>query len=277
MDKIENRRKALSFAIGFSLGAMMAISPAAWSSGLPDISAFDNASEVPDNVLGSMRGRFISRDQIVQFGVEMSIIWQTAQGEILQAAANFNVSHINGSLPTFTFAPNLTIVSPEILTLAPVVSNISNLVSSNSGLRNVTGVAQTIQVAGDDNVVGQDTNFVITSLSLPVPRGGSSLPGTQTVTSGSGASVSASLGSNGVSVEARIPNQGEVIQQIRGTGFSGQSAAGVIQSTQLGTDMQHIRSTINIAVQVLPGTSLGAARVGASMQNMQGLRPLGAY
>jgi len=278
MNRIETRRKALSSAIAFALGVITTISPVAWSSSLPDLSVFANAKEVPDAVLGGMRGRYISRDQIVQFGVEMQTTWRTAQGEILQADANLNVSNINTSMPAVTFAPNLSIASSETTSPPPTTSSTTNVVSSNGAIHDISGAAQVSQVAGDRNRVQQDTNILITTEAQPAPSGGASNPGTQTVTSSiSGASVSASLGDNGVSVEARIPDQGEVIQRIRGTNISGRRASGMIQSTQLTSNEQVIRNSINIIVQVSPSASLGAASAGASLQNLRGLRPMGVY
>lgn len=273
-------RNRISAVLSLALGGLTAVTPVASKSGLPDVSVFAGAKEVPDDVLGEMRGRFISRNEIVQFGVEMVTQWQTASGEFLSATANLAVNMGQNVAPSVSFVPHLAIETTNGDDPLPGTagSPATRVAGSGNGALHVAGVAQTIQVAGDLNRVVQDTNIIVSAEPLPGPsQGGLSGPGTQSVTSGSGASVSATLAPNGMSVEARVPSQGEAIQKIRGTARTGQSATGLIQSTRLTSDLQRIHNTINVRIQVTPEALVRSADPRASMHSLRGIRPMGVF
>ena len=250
-----------------ALAGAMAFSPVAWSD-IPDMSIFDNAKEVDDAMLGSMRGRFLRRGDIVQFGVEMVTRWQTAGGEQLRAQVNLDVD-MRERTPSVRYQPSLSIVSPA--NVATATANASQAATAGSGLNNVTGVTQTIQVAGDRNRVQQDTGIVISSEPSAPIVGVTSGPGTQTITSASGASVSATLDQSGVSIMAQVPNQGDVIQRIRGGAVS-QGASGLLQATRLTGDLQRVESTTIIRIQTSANAALNNAGMQAALQGMRGLR-----
>ena len=250
-----------------ALAGAMAFSPVAWSD-IPDMSIFDNAKEVDDAMLGSMRGRFLRRGDIVQFGVEMVTRWQTAGGEQLRAQVNLDVD-MRERTPSVRYQPSLSIVSPA--NVATATANASQAATAGSGLNNVTGVTQTIQVAGDRNRVQQDTGIVISSEPSAPVVGVTSGPGTQTITSASGATVSATLDQSGMSLMAQVPNQGDVIQRIRGGAVS-QGASGLLQATRLTGDLQRVESTTIIRIQTSANAALNNAGMQAALQGMRGLR-----
>jgi hypothetical protein len=242
---------------------------------LPPMDGLQNAEEVSDEVLGNMRGKFVGGGQIVNFGVQMVSTWQNTQGQILAAAANLNVNIANASQPVVQFVPHLTIVE-AVAPTTPVPPAALQSAGGN-GISNVSGVAQSIQIAGDGNRIGNDASITITNAPppppLPAPSGG---PQTATLTSPTtGATVSASVQGNGLSVGISVPNIGRTLQQIKGAAASG---GGIVQVVQAAADLQWIQNRMNIYVN-LQSAGPGAAPTGinSALNSLRGLRPMGAY
>lgn len=266
-------------AVAALLYALAAFSPAAKSAVNGDpfpMGGLQNAEEVSDDILGNMRGKFVGGGQVVSFGVQMVTTWQNVQGQMLTAAANLNVNIANASQPSVQFVPHLTIVEPTNGASAPAASSIQS--ATGNGISNVNGVAQSIQIAGEGNRIGNDASITISSGPPPpvVPSGQSSAaPQTSTLTSASGATVSASVQGNGIAVGISVPEMGRVIQQIKGTTASG---GGISQMVQVAGDMQSIQNRMNIYVNLQP-SGLGLAPTGltATLNTLRGLRPMGAF
>lgn len=239
----------------------------------PPMDGLHNAEEVSDDVLGNMRGKFVGGGQIINFGVQMVSTWQTAAGQMLTAAANLNVNVANTAQPVVEFVPNLTIVEANAVVPA---SNAAIQTATGNGISNVSGVAQSIQVAGDSNSIGNDAAISITSGPPPAMSPGSSGgPQTATLTSASGAAVSASVQGNGISVGITVPNVGRALQQIKGTAASG---GGVVQMVQAAGDMQWIHNRMHIYVNLQPSVAANAqTALSGSLNTLRGLRPMGAF
>lgn len=241
---------------------------------LPPMDGLQNAEEVSDDILGSMRGKFVGGGQIVNFGVQMVSTWQNTQGQILAAAANLNVNIANATQPVVQFVPHLTIVEAAA-PVAPVPQ--AALQSANgNGISNVSGVAQSIQIAGDGNRIGNDASITITNAPpppLPAPSGG---PQSASLTSPTtGATVSASVQGNGLSVGISVPNIGRSLQQIKGAAASG---GGIVQMVQAAADLQWIQNRMNIYVNLQPGGPASAPTgLGSALNTLRGLRPMGAF
>lgn len=277
MKLMKNPRSRLRRGACVVLASITAFNPIAWGRTMPDVSIFNNATEVDDSMLASMRGRFVSRGKIVQLGVNMTTEWKTAGGESLTAAADLNID-MSGATPSVKYIPNLSITLLDN-TATIKVSTARGAVSGN-GLSNVSGVTQIIQVAGDQNSVLQDTRIRISAdpLAGSERTGGLSGPGTTSVSSSSSnATVSSSLSANGISVSAQVPNQGEVLQRLRGSTSGSPDIPGVLQSTRLTSDLQQVRSTMTIQVQTLPTATLGDPGTQPMLQMMRGLRPMGSF
>lgn len=275
MKLMKNPRARLRRGACMVLASITAFNPLAWGTTMPDVSIFNNATEVDDSMLASMRGRFVSRGKIVQLGVNMTTEWKTAGGESLTAAADLNID-MSGATPSVKYIPNLSITLLD--NTATIKVSTAQAVSGN-GLSNVSGVTQIIQVAGDQNSVLQDTKIRISADPLAGSgAGGLSGPGTTSVSSSSSnATVSSTLSTNGISVSAQVPNQGEVLQRLRGSTSGSQDIPGVLQSTRLTSDMQQVRSTMTIQVQTLPTATLGDPGTQPMLQMMRGLRPMGSF
>jgi len=251
---------------------------------LPPMDGLQNAEEVSDEILGNMRGKFVGGGQIVNFGVQMVSTWQNTQGQILSAAANLNVNIANATQPVVQFVPHLTIVeaaapavsAPTPATPSTPVPTASVQSVGGNGISNVSGVAQSIQIAGDSNRIGNDASITITNAPPPALPAASSGPQSASLTSPTtGATVSASVQGNGLSVGISVPNIGRTVQQIRGTAASG---GGIMQMVQAAADLQWIQNRMNIYVNLQSGGPASAATgLGSALQTLRGLRPMGAF
>jgi hypothetical protein len=147
--------------------------------------------EVDDEELADMRGRYVAGDNtVVWFGVEMITTWQTNNGQTLQGTLTLSLDFSkNPNQPQVRFVPTVTIATISNATPAPASANVSRNVQS-AGLANVSGMTQSVQIAGDNNAVANVT-------SLNIQQGGSaptSAPSTGSNTLASTPSASASPG-----------------------------------------------------------------------------------
>ena len=118
----------------------------------------DGLEEIPDAELGDMRGRYTVDDKTVAyFGVQMISTWQTGAGDTLQSTLALNMDfRDNANVPDVTFQPTVTITRPDA-PLPPTPPDAPHRSVDSSGLANVAGVQQSVQVAGSGNVASNVT------------------------------------------------------------------------------------------------------------------------
>ncbi len=212
---------------------------------IPEMAVFANAQVVPDHILGETRGKFISNGQVMNFGVEMVTQWITSTGEVINAAGRLSID-VSGAQPRASFIPNITVqqTTPQNI----VVSQGNNFVSGSEGLNNVTGVVQTIQVAGNANGIGNAIGVKIRRSDnlTNSPSGGSSV-NSLGINTASGSSANVRLANNGMSVGVSVANQGQSMQAIRSVA---QGSGQVMQSVRLGGDFNQINNLINLDIQL---------------------------
>ena len=211
----------------------------------PDLNVFDHASEIPDGELGHMRGKFVAAGQVMYFGVEMVTRWLASSGQTITASGVLQIS-LAGNTPQVSFVPTITV--EQKAAMGGTASQGSAVASGGGGLQDVTGVVQNIQVAGASNGITNTIGINVQNASGPTalqsqPQG--ALSASTTTASGSVASVG--LGGNGMSVAVAVPDQGRAMQQIRQVGMGGGQ---VLQSVQLGGDVNQIHNRINLNVQM---------------------------
>jgi hypothetical protein len=252
--QLRNSRLAGAIALAFCMTAGSA--PYAFAltinpGGMPDVSVFAHAQEIPDNALSHMRGRFLDGTKIVGFGISMVSTWTTSFGQTLTAGAQVGMKFGgHGEAPTVSFQPSLNIVGGTSSNTSPDYGTQS---VSGNGIQNASGVAQGIQVAGNSNSISNNTSISVTTDNINLPTGGGNTPHTQTVTDSSGSTVTASLGSNGIGVSIKVPNQGQVIQQIQGGTTNVGSVApgsGLVQLVQTTGSLQQIQNTARLEIQL---------------------------
>lgn len=225
------------------------------------------ASEVSDDDLAGMRGRYIAPNQILSFGVQMSTTWQTPGGGVV-STVTFQVNP--------QFQPTITIEttpqagsSPQTPTSAPP----STAVVTAGGIGNVAGVTQTIQTAGNSNDVANNIQLNLSSSSQSVSSasGGNTIvitgPGTYTQTQGS-TKTTVVLDGNGLALNLSMPGGGSVLQQIGDQGLR--------QSIQITSSLNTIQNSM-LAIAQLKTPMLGTETLGRTLNSLQGLSRTGGW
>lgn len=211
-------------------------------------------SEISDDELSTMRGRYTVGDNTVAwFGVSMISTWQTATGQILESTmkVSMDFSH-GGNTPKVTFTPTVNITRADAPEPAPAATAVASVVPAPaspqtssepqrsvdaSGLQNVSGLVQSVQVAGDANAATNSTQLTVRDGSAPEVAAASAPAGTTSVTDGA-ATASASYANGTAGVLLLIAGQGEVQQWIRN--------GSVGQSIQLTGDAQQISNRLQL-------------------------------
>ncbi|HYG06439.1 MAG TPA: hypothetical protein VD865_08495 [Stenotrophomonas sp.] len=213
-------------------------------------------SEISDEELAGMRGRYTVGDNTVAwFGVSMISTWQTASGQVLESTMKVAMDFSQGgSVPKVTFTPTVNITAAN----APEPQAATQLASAatppaqaapdaaqtgparsvdGSGLQNVSGLVQSVQVAGDANAAVNSTQLSVRDGSAPQTTGAGLAAGTLQVSDGA-ASASASYANGAAGVLLMIAGQGEVQQWIRN--------GSVGQSIQITGDAQQISNRLQL-------------------------------
>ncbi|MDO8373727.1 MAG: hypothetical protein Q7T39_17540 [Polaromonas sp.] len=211
----------------------------------PDLNVFDHAAVVPDDELGHMRGKFVAAGQVMYFGVEMVTRWLASSGQSITASGVLQIS-LAGNAPLVSFVPTITV--EQKAAMGGSASQGSAVAGGGGGLQDVTGVVQNIQVAGTSNGITNTIGINVQNTSgqsaqQPLSTG----PLSASTTTASGSVASVGLGSNGMNVAVAVPDQGRAMQQIRQVGMGGGQ---VLQSVQLGGDVNQIQNRINLNVQM---------------------------
>lgn len=146
-----NGKRTLCIAIGLATApaALPAFAQAtAPSPGEPAASPASGLTELSDEEMGDMRGRYtVSNNTVAWFGVTMVSTWQTQAGQQLTSTMKVTMDGRDSAKPVVTFEPHVSITAVD----APPPVPGGQREIDNAGLANVTGVTQSIQVAGDAN------------------------------------------------------------------------------------------------------------------------------
>lgn len=239
---------------------------------IPEMSVFANAYELPDSVLGETRGKFVSAGQIMNFGVQMVTEWITASGEVINATGNLAIN-MSGGTPVASFQPVISVhqVSPASYT----GSGTNNIVSGGEGLNNVTGVVQSIQVAGNANGIGNGIGISVKRYDENTSNtvNGSNVSQLNVTTPG-GNNANVSLVGNGISVAVGVANQGQAMQSIRSIS---QGSGQVLQSVRLGGDLNQIRNMINLDIQTRVSANNASLNATQMLTTLKQLAPVSTF
>lgn len=261
--------------MAFIIAGVITFGPLA-NAAMPDgLEVFRDLQEVPDGELQHMRGKFASNNQVLYFGVEMVSQWQTQTGTTVTAGANLNIDFQAGGngKPVVYYAPTVSVVQQGQGAIQ-MQNDGTNSVSGGAGLANVSGVSQSIQVAGKSNRIlnGIDMQVNLTSAS----RGGGSIPGavgahagTVSATGGDGTIATVSLGNNSLGLDVVVPGQGEVLQQIRNQGM--------FQSARIGGDLNQIHNTIVMHIGINAGAGSAGGGAYSALQSLRDLQQKGMF
>ncbi|MDP1885957.1 hypothetical protein [Polaromonas sp.] len=258
-------------ALVAALAGALATLPLARAALPPDLNVFDHATVIADDELGHMRGKFVAAGQVMYFGVEMVTQWLASSGQAITASGVLQIN-LSGNTPQVSFVPTITV--EQKAAMGGAASQGSAVAGGGGGLQDVTGVVQNIQVAGTSNGITNTIGINVQNASgqpAPQPQSTGLLSASTTTASGSVASVG--LGSNGMNVAVAVPDQGRAMQQIRQVGMGGGQ---VLQSVQLGGDVNQIHNRINLNVQ-MNSASGPASPAGNQLLGMKLMPQSGAF
>ncbi|SEJ15796.1 hypothetical protein [Frateuria terrea] len=193
--------------------------------------------ELDDTELNAMRGRFTIDDHTVAwFGVRMISTWQTSAGQLLQGTLAFGMDfHSGKGQPTLTFTPSVSITSADAPIPMPASGGIRRV--DGSGLANVGGLLQSVQVAGDGNLANNVARLSIRNGDAPPAHGADASTGGASLSNGA-ADVSVGFDGQSAGVRLSIAGQGVVQQWIRNGSLG--------QSVQLAADDQSVSNRLEI-------------------------------
>jgi hypothetical protein len=199
---------------------------------------------------------------------------QVVQTVTHAAAVSTPAETVSASAATVVSTPGpAASSSPSIATPPPAATSV---VTPGAGVNSVTGVVQSIQVAGDQNVVTQSTAVSVSSAAIaPLKSATTPLtgPDTRTIVAPSGSTVTVTLEPKSMLVQVSVPNQGIVMQQIRGRDAA-LNAPSLLQAARIAGDLQIVQSTLALRVQMLPRA---AGTIPIPLSLLQGIRPAGAF
>lgn len=263
-----NGKRTLCIAIGLAAApaALPALAQQAVANGAqPQPSATPVASgltELTDEEMGDMRGRYtVSSNTVAWFGVTMVSTWQTQAGQQLTSTMTVTMDGRQADKPVVTFQPHVSITGVDAP--APVPTGKREI--DSSGLANVSGVTQSVQVAGDGNSAHNVASINIrdeppsTTPAANEPKTAHVDPAAQASTiataSVAGMNAVAQLESNAARVLLQIDGQGAVEQWISGNGMG--------QTIQLAADGQ--RASNWMELDVVRSTSQGRTVLGQNV------------
>lgn len=197
-------------------------------------------TEIPDPELNLMRGRYtVGNNTVAWFGVSMISTWQTASGQTLQSTLTLGMDFSRpNQAPIITFTPTVSITAADA-PLPGATDGVSRSVDG-SGLANVQGIVQSVQVAGDNNLASNVTQLNVRDGADPGSQSpSSSSPAADGVDARDGnALASASFDGTGAQVLLQIEGYGAVQQWIRNGSLG--------QTIQLTSDNQQVSNRLEL-------------------------------
>jgi len=187
--------------------------------------------EIPDPELNLMRGRYtVGGNAVAWFGVTMISTWQAANGQSLQGALTLGMDFSKGGAPRVSFTPSVSITAAN----APLPDEGGRSVDG-SGLGNVSGLVQSVQVAGDGNRASNALQLNVRD-DGGVPQPGAGGVGTASARQGNASAV-ARFDGNAAQLQLQVEGQGVVQQWLR-SGSVGQSIQLMADGQQVGNRLQ---------------------------------------
>lgn len=189
--------------------------------------------EIPDPELNLMRGRYtVGGNEVAWFGVTMISNWQTTAGQSLQGALTVGMDFSKGATPKVSFTPSVNITAAN----APLPESTGRSIDA-SGLANVGGLSQSVQVAGDGNRASNVIHLNVRNDGVLPAGEGAGGQGASAARVGDASAV-ASFDGTAATLQLSIEGQGAVQQWMR--------SGSVGQSIQLMADGQQASNRLQI-------------------------------
>ncbi len=246
-------------------------------------------SDVSDQELSEMRGRFIRQGRPIYFGISMQSQWSTAGGEIINAGMNIGIN-LRKDIAT----ENMVTIDVNLDDTGQAPAEIISESNSNlGGLDSTQGVAQAISVAGDDNQAHNKAYMTIHFVSPELAAksgekvfyfGGKSLDTSQNITEitkptttsqvgKNGVVTSAFVDENGVGVKIEVPNQGSAMQLLRSKSDS-REGSGLFQTVQVEGSANRVTNRLNFVAE-FARTKGNAGNVRPALESLKAIQGLG--
>ena len=233
-----NGKRTLCIAIGLATApAALPAFAQAQASPVPAATPATGLTELTDEEMGDMRGRYtVSNNTVAWFGVTMVSTWQNQAGQQLTSSMKVTMDARTPDKPVVRFQPHVSITTVDVAPPSPD----GQREIDNAGLANVTGITQSIQVAGDDNAAHNVAKVtvrdqvpngegaapagaepaasadVVPAIAVPDPV---ALQATIATASAAGMNAVAQLDGNAARVLLQIDGQGAVEQWINRSGM----------------------------------------------------------
>ena len=219
--------------------------------------------EIPDPELNLMRGRYtVGGNAVAWFGVSMISTWQGANGQTLQGALTLGMDFSKGNTPKISFTPSVNITAAN----APLPDSSGRSIDGR-GLDNVSGISQSVQIAGDGNRASNVMHLNVRNDGV-VPDAAATGSDSASARMGDAIAV-ASMDGNAARLQLSIDGQGMVQQWLR--------SGSVGQSIQLTGDGQQVanRLQIDLVRQTVAGNLPLAQNVAQAITLNRGIGGMG--
>jgi hypothetical protein len=232
------KRHLLSLAIAaITLGSTLAPLHAAVLPDTPASRPGKGLHDIPDPELNTLRGRYtLGSNAVAWFGVQMISTWQANNGQTLQGTLAISMDFSAGHpQPQVSFQPSVSITRAD--TVIPMPATTTTRSVDGSGLANVGGVLQSVQVAGDSNLASNVVRLNVSD-DGSMPAAATGLSQGSAVARQDGASASAGFDGQNASVQLDVNGLGSVQQWVHNGSLG--------QSVQLTADNQAISNLMEI-------------------------------
>jgi hypothetical protein len=193
---------------------------------------------INDPELNTLRGRYTIGDNAVAwFGVTMISTWQASNGQTLQGTMAISMD-FSGKRPqpAVSFQPSVSITRADTVVPMPAPPTGTRSVDA-SGLANVGGVVQSVQVAGDDNLASNVVRLNVRDGATAPANVGEASQGFASARQDD-ASASVVFDGRNASVQLGVNGLGSVQQWVRNGSLG--------QSVQLAADNQSVSNLMEI-------------------------------
>jgi hypothetical protein len=231
-------------------------------------------TEVSEQQLGEIRGKFIARDQVRYFKLEMTTQWAGPS-----SALNDSVFDHNAGLSlTFDISdrdnPRASVTISG--SLGDPVDNSPAIENPIPATDNIKGVSQTIQVAGSGNQIVNNLSIDALELSSDQTATGNQTSGTllgdsrHSYKNASDITTQFNLSDNNIGYAIKTPNNDVVIQKLAHSTVlnTGQLA----QSVAVSNNYQHIVNNVRVQVAFDSLQTTRTSALAIASQSLIGLR-----
>lgn len=220
----------------------------------------ENFRHLENGELDAIRGRYVEGNSVLLFGMEMSTVWKSPAGELIEARGNLTVD-LGGATPSVSFTPHVTATSDEAY---EQMASANEAVVIDSGTGNATGVVQLMQSGGDFNTAGNDFQLDVNTGSLGDAASGN---GRTDLTSDSGTAVAIQQGAGGLSMSVVMPGEGALRQGI----YPGK---GLQQSVQLTGSHHEVHNLTRMQVEMSrdSGNKVAGGQLRRALESARGVK-----